>query len=135
MKEFYSLREFCLLSEQCPVEYRYPRSIHKNECLDNNHSAAKDIVQRYDIAKASWERYGDGGPPVGSRVRTLQSGHGGGIGVEGIFGGEYEHDKREFVIQRKEIDYGFDRTQVREKKSLVLKAFWWAQIRVIDGDE
>lgn len=78
MKKFYSLREFLLLLD--PLDDPPFRSIHQNEMMDDrSRSVAEDMVKRYDLAKASWEKYGEG-PPVGSKVITIRSGFGGSAG-------------------------------------------------------
>lgn len=57
---FMTLEKFLLFTE------RDGRSIHRGERLDNNNSAAQDLVERYYIAKRSWEVLGDKGPDVGA---------------------------------------------------------------------
>lgn len=40
--------------------------------------SAQKFLDRYDIAKKSYEKYGEEGPPVGSFVKPLRSGYGNG---------------------------------------------------------
>jgi hypothetical protein len=90
---------------------------------------AIDFVNRYEIAKASYEKYGEAGPPIGSTVQTLVSGHGGGVGVIRVFAGVCPSDPRFFWIYRtrsrgnneKECEY-----------SLVHREYWWIEIRVVE---
>lgn len=129
MKEFMDLREFILLKD--PFDKDYPRSVHRNEVLDHRKglSSAEDVLLRYDIAKASWEKYGDDGPPFGSLVQTLHSGHGGGPGVIATLTGLFERDPRCFLLTRKE--WG-ERNKEREGHSLVERTQWWVHIKVIE---
>lgn len=128
MKEFISLREFLLLKD--PFYKDNSRSVHRGDYLDyrKGWSMAEEAVMRYDIAKASWEMYGDEGPPFGSIVRTLQSGHGGGPGVEATLTGLFERDPRCFLLTRKEKD-SFYKTE-HEEHSLVERTQWWVHIKV-----
>ncbi len=115
MESFYDLREFCLLKDSTDPARR---SIHREVPLfsGSGMSMAEDTVLRYDIAKELWLYFGDDGPPKGTRVWTLHSGHGGGIGCERFVDGSYEQDPRYITL-------------VREGgRSLVVKAHWWACI-------
>ncbi len=112
MKEFYSLREFLLLKD--PLYKSEDRSIF-------NESASPEYwVKRYDLAKSSYEEYGQEGPPINSQVITLVSGHGGCAGVQRKFIGIYKDDERFFAIEREDINHW--------KTSLVLRDYWWASI-------
>lgn len=132
MKEFISLREFLLLTE--PRD-KFHRPIHRNELLadsSNTLSNSQDLVRRYDIAKASWEKYGDEGPSFGSKVETLYAGHGGGPGVLAVLTGIYSHDEHDFLLTRQERYHDGRSWVEKEGTSLVERSYWWAMIRVIE---
>lgn len=119
-KEFYSLREYLLLTEKYVTPGFTARSLHNNQSMiyadrrgENirneyikkynvhpNECYAVNIVAHYDIAKASWEKYGNAGPPVGCKVITLVDGHNGRSGAirdfNGIIGTGY--DKEYFTL-------------------------------------
>jgi len=63
-KEFISLREFLLLKDP-----------YKNEYYTQAHRA-HEWVALYEIAKLSFDEYGENGPPVGTKVSTLRAGFG-----------------------------------------------------------
>jgi len=119
MIEFPSLEEFLLLGDEFDG-----RSIHDN-------MSARDYVAQYHKAKASWEKYGDM-PPIGSKVRTLDGGHGNYYsGRIRIFSGIY-NESREFLMFR------LERLKERNNNtcSLVFASQWWNEIEVIeDGEE
>lgn len=52
----------------------------------------------YKVAKFSFEKYGEKGPPIGSEIITLRIGFGGSAGSERIFQGLYDDDPRFFVL-------------------------------------
>lgn len=101
MKEFLSLREFMLL----PNDHRICR-------LEAPH-----WLWFYDRAKASWEQFGDDGPPLGSIVTTLFAGHGGGPGCVRRFDGCCQRDDRYFALSRE-----------GDGTSLVERPTWWHEI-------
>jgi hypothetical protein len=77
-------------------------------------------VYLYRLAKASFEQFGDQGPPVGAKVITLVNGHGGNGCDIRTFAGDYNEDF--FGIKKPATDYDSERI------SLVDKAIWWRQI-------
>lgn len=131
MKQFMDLREFMMLKDPLYKKKSDERSVHRNEVFDwrKGLSNAEDVLMRYDIAKASWEKYGDEGPPFGSKVQTLHSGHGGGPGVIATLAGIFDRDKRFFLLTRKERD-SFHKE--REGQSIVERTQWWVHIKVIE---
>lgn len=79
----------------------------------------------YEQAKASWETYGDGGPPVGTIVQMLESGHSGTAGVTREFDGVFERDARFFQVKTADGDV-----------SIVCRENWWIHMRVyVANDE
>jgi len=112
MGKFYDLREFLLLKDPD----RDNVSIHCGEPLSRN-SIAEDLVNRYDIAKRSWETYGDKGPPIGSRIITLRSGFGGSAGVVLTLSSYYDGDH-------------FVAVDGSGRKFLVRRNMWWIDIRL-----
>jgi len=66
VKRFLTLRKFLLLTEPCS----------KHHSSFGCTAEPKKFVEWYDKAKASWEKYGDIGPPIPSKVRTLRGGFG-----------------------------------------------------------
>lgn len=125
MKEFMGLREFLLL--KYTIDTYPPRPVYNGELLPSKdwRDFGGDLVRRYDYAKASWEKYGEEGPPIGSKVMTLQGGHGGGVWVQRIFEGIYDRDSRFFSISR--IENG------QKQISIVERDVWWAIIMVVEG--
>lgn len=119
MKKFPSLRKFLLLKDGT---FPISRSIHRDPFC------AEDFVKLYDIAKASWEKYGDNGPPVGVNVEMLTAGHGGGAGVIRKFEGEHPRHREYFCVSREEIYFDM----IEKKLSLVDKPFWWCAMRVVE---
>ena len=115
MKKFPTLREFLLLQDPT---YKYPRSIH------NGNYPAEHFVELYDIAKTSWENFGDGGPPYTSKVKMLVAGHGGDAGVIRTLIGSHNNDPRFFIVARYQND--------KDMISLVLKQYWWLQMQYIE---
>lgn len=96
----------------------------------NFHTDGVGWIDRYRIAKGSYIRFGDDGPPIGSIVKTLASGHGGGPGLHKKFG-LYESDSRFFSLTWEHAkvsagreDYGC---------SLVERAFWWREIQLAES--
>lgn len=73
----------------------------------------------YEVAKASYLKYGSGGPPVGTMVITLRPGFGGmGLDVR-TFTGVYESDDRYFSLQ---YTYGHSR---HTQTCLSHRKTWW----------
>ena len=114
MKRFPSLRDFLLMKDPT---HSYKMSAHR----DYRH--AENFVELYDIAKASWEKFGDDGPPIGSKVETLTAGHGGGEGLIRTFEGICQYDKRFFNLSRVEGD--------RKILSSVMRTYWWIEIKAV----
>lgn len=115
MLNFVSLKDFLLLKD--PFD-DYGAFLHSTSY------PAYQWVQLYDLAKESFEKYGNNGPPIGSKVITLRPGHGGCEGSIRIFNGIDDGDKRFFVISRSE----------NKLTSLVYKDFWWAELYHLDKD-
>lgn len=122
MSDFITLREFL----QITPDYDPGRPAHRDR-------AAIEYVALYDLARASWERFGDAGPPVGSQVMILESGHGCGMpsfhngkfsGVTRTFDGIYPHDDRFFAVSRPG-KYG-------HAISLVNRSYWWMQMAPVE---
>lgn len=123
MNKFYSLKQYLLLKDATDPSRR---SIHREEFLPENYnlgkSIAEDLVERYNIAKSSWETHGDEGPMPGSKVQTLYAGHGGSAGLIKTLAGVYLPDQRFFLLRFSEKDNG----------SLVNRGYWWNLIRVVE---
>jgi len=125
MDAFLSLREFLLLED------KYDRSKFKRLMI-NGHYKSRFFVELYDKAKKSWEKYGDDGPPVGSKVMTFFGGHGSSGPAVRILGKEYSYGEfNYFQLIRKERDY-FDSKNDIERVSLADKWCWWACFEVIE---
>jgi hypothetical protein len=125
LSEFISLREFLLFTE----DYGGHRSIHRNSMLDQSlYSHAQDLVLRYDIAKASFEKYGES-PPLGSKVETLYPGFGGGPGCVRTLKGVFEDDPRFFLLTNESKDYW---GESKDEHYLLDRDHWWALVRVVE---
>lgn len=128
-KEFISLEEFMTLRD--PIDPTSPlRSYHEylHVLRRGCRSPGEDILLRYRIAKASYEAYGDDGPPIGTTVVTLNAGHGGGPGVTCTIvhdhGTGYSNDARFICLSRSHSrDAG---------NSCATKACWWAEFATED---
>lgn len=112
MKEFMSLQDFMLLNDPT---YTYKRRFF------TDYKSGDEWIRFYNIAKASFEKYGSS-PPEKCKVRTLCAGYGGPAGCIRKFGGEYKWDKRYFQIIE----------PTHKQVGLVLKEYWWARIKVIE---
>lgn len=106
MKEFMTLEEFLL-----PFDDR------------RKHHTSMSWVYLYRLAKASFEQFGENGPPVGSKVITLVNGHGGNGADHRVFAGDY--NEVFFKLTRVTLDGD-------EQESLVTKATWWREIVSLD---
>ena len=82
---------------------------------------AESWLVYYDIAKHQYEKYGDS-PPIGSKVITLVSGHGGGPGCIRTLSLDEKY-KDYYVLTR---DDGV---------SLVNKNYWYRHFSVLTEDE
>lgn len=130
MKEFMSLRDFLLLRDPTDL-YNEPAYYGAPMLFKNQKSGASygmDCVDRYDIAKNSWEQYGEEGPPFGSKVEMLVPGHGGDVGSILTFDGIYPYDTRFFQVYRTRKEYMYDRTE--KLVSLVVRKIWFVAMRV-----
>jgi hypothetical protein len=105
MKEFITLEEF--LTTQYDINGR---------TLSRSSSS---WLYAYRLAKASFEQFGENGPPVGAKVITLVKGHGGNGCDIRKFDGEY--NERFFKILGDQ-----------DRVSLVSKATWWSEIVSLD---
>lgn len=115
-REFISLREFLLLKD--PFDIKFPRSAFRT------HHSPEGWVMIYDIAKASYEKYGDD-PPFGSKICTLQPGHGGDWGQIRTLKGVFNRDNRCFELAR-------INSSGEEEISIVARSQWWVEFMVID---
>lgn len=107
---FMSLQEFMLLKHPNNPEY------HKN------HFSSEHWVEYYNCAKASYEKYGDKGPPVGAYVRTLPSP----VSGKRIFNGTSTNDPTYFHLG----DPNFHNNGL-----MVPCATWWMHFREADKNE
>ncbi len=114
---FLSLEEFLALPKS--LIDKIPREF-------SLHTTGQNYLDRYYIAKSSYLRFGEEGPPIDSVVETLISGHGGGAGVHRIFKGIYEEDPRFFLLCRQ------NPTERDSGESLVERALWWREIQVVE---
>jgi len=108
MTEFFSLEQFLLMEEDHHSIY---------------YKSSEVWVYWYRLAKASFEQFGENGPPIGSRVITLVNGHGGNGFDFRTFAGDF--DEKFFQIER-------DNGAVGSGVSLVDKCKWWKQIVSFD---
>lgn len=127
---FPSLEEFLSLSDD-------PGIPHDRDF--NAHRQGYAWLVWYRVAQASWNRWGDNGPPVGSKVITLVSGHGGRGCDHRTFGGVYEDDPRFFTLKRTYKNsytsaWGNPGDSVREQLSLVNRSTWWRSITPLSPD-
>ena len=109
-KPFMTLEEFLLLED--PVDRQYKRSIFKTL------SSSTYWVARYKVAKKSYDRYGEEGPPPGTTMVMMEAGHGGMGGVHRLLKGIYERSPVFFEMIRK----GYDG---KEESSLAIRQFWY----------
>jgi len=109
MKEFMSLEQFLLMEEDHHSIY---------------YKSSEVWVYWYRLAKASFEQFGENGPPVGSKVITLVNGHCGNGFDFRIFVGNDDGDERFFQLKRNNDDCS--------GISLVEKSKWWKQIVSLD---
>ncbi len=124
MTPFYTLREFMLLTD--PTD-QYERSIHRVI------RGPVEMIEYYETAKASYEKYGSKGIPFGSKVVTLVPGHGGHEGARRTLKGIFDRDPRFLILTRLEPHNRFyGEGGMDERESLVLRAHWWSEIRAWD---
>lgn len=130
MKPFMSLREFLLLRD---TTARYDTSVFRGGMMPSKrggispYSHQEDSVHRYDAAKASWEEFGQDGPPVGTKVEMLEAGHGGLEGAIRTMEGISRSDPRFFEVSRTELSYSFNK--VEKRISLVCRETWFVHMR------
>lgn len=122
MDTFPDLRDFLLLRD--PIDTRWGgKSAFGSGITQLGYrrglNAFEVAVRVYDVAKASWERHGDAGPPVGTTVQLLESGHGGSSGVIRTVVGVYERDPRFFELGRSN----------GPEISIVERENWWLHMR------
>lgn len=76
-KSFMTLEEFLLLRDvDIPLSTRMTKWLTQRDF-----DVGLELVNRYRIAQSSFNVYGADGPPDGTKVYTLVSGHGGGPGM------------------------------------------------------
>lgn len=121
--EFISLEDFLTLAD--PLDTRWFRSVWRI-C-----PRAEYWPKYYALAKTSFERYGEAGPPIGSMVITLQPGHGGGAGCVRTFDGVYPEDEYCFRLYYTDKSY----RKGEKQYSLVTRAHWWTDIYVIEDEK
>lgn len=119
--DFMELREFLLLKDTTDYEPKRSLFLRGGQILSNQYSSAEDYVARYDAAKSSWETFGADGPPIGSLVEMLESGHGGIIGVIRRMQGIRDSDTRFFNVSKPDDDTSI---------SLVCRETWFVSMRV-----
>jgi hypothetical protein len=108
METFLSIEEFlCLKDPNC----KYDTSMHQVKLWP------EQLVAYYNCAKANWERFGDEGPPIGTKVIALTPGFNGEENSERTItkkveetGGPY------FVLERRAGDVDVSWARVN---------FWW----------
>jgi hypothetical protein len=126
MDSFPDLRTFLLLRD--PIDTRYNKSAFCSSTTQlgyrRGYNAFEVAVHVYDVAKANWERFGDDGPPLGTMVQMLESGHCGSAGALRIMAGVFERDPRFFQVRRSSGDV-----------SLVVRNNWWLHMRVYEKDD
>lgn len=83
------------------------------------HAPASHWLAAYRTAKASFETYGDAGPPIGSVVESLVSGYGGREGRRLRFDGVDTYDPEHFLLSAGGYEFLCDRST------------WWREIKVI----
>ena len=98
--EFMSLRDFLLLKDPFDREPKRSAFRYGDQIAWRRFAPFESAVLHYDIAKESWDKFGPEGPPVGTKVQTLISGHCGGSGALRTFAGVFERDPRFFVLER-----------------------------------
>lgn len=124
-KPFISLEEYLLLKDPTDKEPRRP--------AHNIYRTPEQWLRFYEIAKASYDKYGDEGPALGSKVVTLVHGHGGSMGVVGILDRVMERDPRFFLLLRKvRRDAYHGGSEYDTQESMVIREQWWNEIRVYD---
>lgn len=116
MENFLSLREFLLLEE--PLSDIVKRSAF------GMIEYPQFFVELYDKAKRSWEKYGDVGPPIGSKVRMLKS-----PGRIKRFDGVYKYDDRFFQLSYKIRNWWGDDVV---KTSISYRDQWWLEFEVVE---
>lgn len=123
MTEFIPLEEFLLL----------PNMICKNEYREfYKHKTGTQWYYWYQLAKASFNQFGETGPPIGSTVLTLISGHGGSGGNKRKFCGQYISGNKDFDNN---VNKNFFKIQDNNGyESLVYKDYWWREIVAIDPE-
>jgi hypothetical protein len=107
-KDFISLREFLSLTEH-PGE--------KNEREFTQPYTGLQWVRWYDLARSSFLRFGEEGPPVGTVVEVLHHGS----GMRTFAGVHPEYPTFFRLIQPKEI-----------WTTIVSRACWWREFRIVE---
>lgn len=87
----------------------------------NHHKTGPFWLKWYEVAKASYEKYGPDGPPIGTKVITLRAGFGGGGLDIRTFTGIYTDDPRYFLLEHRYRRSGYDETT----RSLSARNTWW----------
>jgi hypothetical protein len=114
MKKFPSLEQFLIQENQDKFTIKLMK--------------ATSWLAYYQLAKASFEQFGENGPPVNSTVIAFFAGHGGNGFNTRIFGGEY--NSLYFKLIRRNLE-PVTRKET-ESISLVEKETWWREIVSID---
>lgn len=114
MKNFPSLEQFLLQESQDKLIIKLMK--------------ATSWLAYYQLAKASFEQFGESGPPVNSKVIAFFAGHGGNGFNTRIFGGEC--NSLYFKLINRNIE-PVSRKEV-ESISLVEKETWWRDIVSIE---
>lgn len=122
-KSFISLAEFLCLADPYDPKYLTAEFFRSHWRITPR---AENWPKYYELAKKSFEKYGQEGPPLGCEVITLQSGHCGSGGDIRVFDGVFSRDERCFQI----YDPAFSKKE--DSLSLVPRAIWWADIFVLE---
>jgi hypothetical protein len=119
MNQFPDMRDFLLLKN--PINPVF--LLFQGRLLE-----AAEMVFLYDTAKASWEEYGDDGPPPESKVVMLSPGFGKLGGAVAKLRGIEAGDPRFFELyQAASSEWGSS-----EAVALVMRECWWAHMKVLE---
>lgn len=83
------------------------------------HKAAQSWLQHYRTAKASWERF-QNGLPIGTLVKTLRPGFGGGEGIRRVV--------KRIHADRSGTYYILAESMTSDRESLCEVEIWWNMV-------
>lgn len=95
-----------------------------------HYMTGRQFLCYYQLAKASYLQFGEGGPPVGAKVITYFAGHGGMGHNTRIFGGQNGNSSDYFEL----TDPSASKFHGGYGVSLVEKDAWWRHIAPIDPE-